>query len=81
MMPFQEWLLNPSSVSILILGLILTLGIPFIAIFNLLFGRTLNLKPTPRWITWTGLILWLVGLALIVFSCIFYFNEFGGIWI
>jgi len=80
-MPVQQLLLNPSTATLMTLGLILIIGIPFIAIFNLLFGRALNLKPAPKWLTWTGLILWLAGLVLIIFSGVWYFNQFGGFWI
>ncbi|MDP4278848.1 MAG: PspC domain-containing protein [Bacteroidota bacterium] len=80
-LPMHNWLLNPSSATMIILGIILTIGIPFIAVFYLLFGRTLNMKPAPTWLTWVSVVLWLLGIGFLTVACIAYFNQFGGIWI
>ena len=79
--PFQQAFLDPSMATTMTIGIILVIGIPFIAIFNLLFGRTLNLKPTPRWMIWVGMIVWFIGIGLTIFSGMNWFNENGGFWI
>jgi len=81
-LPIQQALMNPSSGIWMILGLVLVLGIPFIAIFRMLFGRVLNLKTSPQWQIWAGFIFWFIGLGLCIFSSVFLMNECGGgLWI
>jgi len=85
----QDWFNFPfpiesymtGNVSMLTIGLILTIGIPFIAIFNLLFGRLLNLKSSPKWLGWVGLLLWIVGVCLTIFSGIQFIGDYGFQWI
>jgi phage shock protein PspC (stress-responsive transcriptional regulator) len=81
LLPLQQTLTNPSSATWMTLGLLLTIGIPFIAIFKLLFARTLNLKPTPRWEIWIGFIFWFIGIGLCIFSSMSLLSHFGGFWI
>lgn len=76
--PFEHYMTG--TVSLMTLGLILTIGIPFIAIFNLLFGRMLNLKPSPRWLAWTGFVIWILGVCLIIFSGIHFIGNYGFQW-
>lgn len=80
-LPLQQALLNPSSATWMTFGLILAIGVPFIAIFRLLFGRTLNLKPTSPWEIWMGFIVWFIGLGLCIFSGLHLLQYFGGFWI
>jgi len=80
-LPLQQALMNPSSATWMTLGLLLTIGIPFIAIFRLLFGNTLNIKPAPRWEIWVGFIFWFVGIGLCIFSGMSLLSTCGGLWI
>lgn len=79
-LPFVYDYSMQSTASLLTLGIILAIGIPFIAIFNLLFGRLLNLKPTPKWLNWTALILWFVGLALVIVPGLHFIGNYGFNW-
>jgi phage shock protein PspC (stress-responsive transcriptional regulator) len=79
--PLQEVLMNPSSATWISFGLILCIGIPFIAIFRLLFGRMLNLKPTCRWEIWVGFILWFIGIGLCLYAGMHFLSFCGGFWI
>jgi len=82
LLPLQDALMNPSSAIWMIIGLILVFGIPFMAIFRMLFGRVLSLKSSPKWQIWVGFIFWFIGLGLCIFSSIFWINECGGgLWI
>jgi phage shock protein PspC (stress-responsive transcriptional regulator) len=78
--PFQFDYYMTNTASLLTLGLILTIGIPFIAIFNLLFGRTLKLKPSPKWLNWVGLILWIAGLCLTIWAGFNFMTSYGLEW-
>lgn len=80
-LPIQQALMNPSSATWMTFGLILAIGIPFIAIFRLLFGRSLHMKPTAPWEIWVGFIVWFVGLGLCIFSGLHLLQGFGGFWI
>lgn len=80
-LPYPLHGLATGTVSLITLGLILTIGIPFIAIFNLLFGRLLNLKPAPRWLTLTGFIIWLIGVGMVIYSGINFIGLNGYNWI
>ncbi len=77
--PLDQFMTNQAS--LLTLGLILAIGIPFIAVFNLLFGRTLNLKPSPKWLTWVGLILWIGGVCLTIWAGLNFISCYGWSWI
>ncbi|HBL71955.1 MAG: PspC domain-containing protein [Bacteroidales bacterium] len=77
--PLEQLLHQPSTAVWVTLGLILVIAIPFISLFVLLFGRSLNLKPTPKWLSWTALILWLAGVALIIFAGLGFFTHYG-VW-
>lgn len=79
--PLQQALTNPSAATWMTFGLILSIGIPFIAIFRLLFGRMLNLKPTAAWEIWVGFIVWFIGLGLCIFSALNLLQYFGGFWV
>jgi phage shock protein PspC (stress-responsive transcriptional regulator) len=79
--PLQQALMNPSSATWLSLGLILTIGIPFVGLFRLLFSSALHLKPAPRWEFWVGLIFWLIGLGLCVYAGLHFLTFSNGIWI
>lgn len=79
--PLQELFLNPLPATMMTIGLILVIGIPFIAIFRLLFGTTLNLKPAPKWEIWVGLIFWLIGIGLCTFSSMNILTNCNGLWI
>ncbi|MCE5173863.1 MAG: PspC domain-containing protein [Bacteroidales bacterium] len=81
MIPLQQVLTNPSSATWMTLGLILTIGIPFIALFKLLFGRMLNFKPTSKWEVWVGFIFWFIGIGLCIFFSMDVLSNFGGFWI
>jgi len=80
-LPLQQALVNPSAATWMTFGLILAIGIPFIAIFRLLFGRTLHMKPTAAWEIWVGFIVWFIGLGLCIFSALHLLPYFGGFWI
>ena len=80
-MPLQQALMNPSSATWMTFGLILAIGIPFIAIFRLLFGRALNMKRTAAWEIWVGFIVWFIGLGLCIFSGLHLLSSFGGFWV
>lgn len=75
--PLQQLLQQPSIAVWVTLGLILVIAIPFISLFVLLFGRSLNLRPTPKWLSWTALILWLAGIAFIIFAGLGFFTHYG----
>lgn len=75
--PIEQLLHQPSIAAWVTLGLILVIAIPFISLFVLLFGRSLNLKPTPKWLSWTALILWLAGIAFIIFAGLGFFTHYG----
>jgi phage shock protein PspC (stress-responsive transcriptional regulator) len=79
--PLQQILSYPPSATLMTVGLILTIGIPVIAIFKVLFTRTLDLKPSPKWLFIVGSIFWLVGIALCIYSGIHAFTLGGGCWI
>jgi phage shock protein PspC (stress-responsive transcriptional regulator) len=79
--PLQQALMNPSAATWMTFGLILAIGIPFIAIFRLLFGRTLNMKPSAPWEIWVGFIVWFIGLGLCIFSALNLLQYFGGFWV
>jgi phage shock protein PspC (stress-responsive transcriptional regulator) len=79
--PLQDALMNPSSATWMSFGLILAIGIPFIAIFRLLFGRMLNLKPTSKWEIWVGFIFWFIGIGLCIYSGMYFLSYCGGFWI
>lgn len=81
LVPLQQTLMNPSSATFMTIGLVLTIGIPFIALFNLLFARALDLKPSPKWMVWVGFVFWFLGLILCVYSGINMLSCFGGVWI
>ena len=80
-LPLQQALVNPSAATWMTFGLILAIGIPFIAIFRLLFGRTLHMKPTAAWEIWVGFIVWFIGLGLCIFSGLHLLSTFGGFWV
>ncbi|MDD4921605.1 MAG: PspC domain-containing protein [Bacteroidales bacterium] len=80
-MPLQEMLMDPFSATGMTLGLLLTIGIPFIAIFRLLFGSTLNFKPVPKWEIWVGFIFWFIGMGLCFFFGMSLLSHCGGVWI
>ena len=75
--PMEQLMAQPSIAVWVTLGLILVIAIPFISLFVLLFGRSLNLKPTPKWLSWTALILWLAGIAFIIFAGLGFFTHYG----
>jgi len=79
--PLQDALMNPSSATWMTFGLILAIGIPFIAIFRLLFGRALNLKRTAPWEIWVGFIVWFIGIGLCIFSGLHLLSYCGGFWV
>jgi len=79
--PLQNALMNPSSATWMTFGLILAIGIPFIAIFRLLFGRALNMKRTAVWEIWVGFILWFIGIGLCIFSGLHLLSYCGGFWV
>jgi len=79
--PLQNALMNPSSATWMTFGLILAIGIPFIAIFRLLFTRALNLKRTSAWEIWVGFIFWFIGIGLCIFSGLHLLSYCGGVWI
>lgn len=78
--PLQPLLQDPSLAVWVTLGIILVVAIPFVSLFVLLFGRSLNLKPTPRWLSWTALVLWLVGVSFILFAGLSVFTTYGLWW-
>ena len=61
--PFFE---NPVNVVWMSFGLLLTIGIPFIAIFRLIFSGIFKFKSVARWEIWLGTILWLIGIGLCI---------------
>ncbi|HET9571384.1 MAG TPA: PspC domain-containing protein [Bacteroidales bacterium] len=79
--PLQNALMNPSSATWMTFGLILAIGIPFIAIFKLLFGRALNMKRSAPWEIWVGFIVWFIGIGLCIFSGLHLLSFFGGFWV
>ena len=79
--PLQQIFSYPPLAILMTVGLILTIGIPVIAIFKVLFARTLNLRPSPKWLLIVGSIFWLVGIALCICSGIHAFTLGGGCWI
>jgi len=78
--PYNHLFMNTPALSLTTLGLIFVIGIPFLALFNLLFGRLLKLKPTPSWLNWLAIILWLVGLGTVIVSGVMCFTQYGGFW-
>jgi phage shock protein PspC (stress-responsive transcriptional regulator) len=78
--PLQQALMYPPSATFMTIGIILTLGIPVIAIFKVLFTRTLDLKPSPKWLIWVGLLFWVIGLTLCIYSGVHVFALSGGCW-
>lgn len=80
-LPIQNLLMNPSAATWMTLGMLLTIGIPFIAIFRLLFGRTLHMKPASTWEIWVGFIFWFIGIGLCIFSSIGLLSTCGGVWL
>lgn len=79
--PLQDALMNPSSATWMTFGLILAIGIPFIAIFRLLFGQALNMKRTAPWEIWVGFIAWFIGIGLCIFSSLHLLSSWGGFWV
>jgi phage shock protein PspC (stress-responsive transcriptional regulator) len=79
--PLQQIFSYPPLATLMTVGLILTIGIPVIAIFKVLFARTLNVRPSPKWLLIVGSIFWLVGIALCICSCVHAFALGGGSWI
>jgi len=80
-LPLQQALMNPSAATWMTFGLILAIGIPFIAIFRLLFGRALNLKRAAAWEIWVGFVVWFFGLGLCIYAGLHLLSTCGGIWI
>jgi phage shock protein PspC (stress-responsive transcriptional regulator) len=79
--PLQQALMNPSSATWMTFGLLLTIGIPFVALFRLLFSRLLNLKPSAPWEIWIGFIFWFIGIGLCIFSGLHLLSFCNGFWI
>lgn len=79
--PLQQFCVNPVSATLVPVGLFLVVGIPFIAMFRLLFRGLLNLKPARSWEIWVGLVFWLVGIALCVYSSLAVVQTAGELWI
>lgn len=79
--PLQDALMNPSAATWMTFGLILAIGIPFIAIFRLLFSRSLNMRSSAPWEIWVGFIVWFIGIGLCIFSGLNLLQHFGGFWI
>jgi len=79
--PFQADMMNASSAVWVIIGMVLIIGIPFIAIFRMLFGKLLDFKAASKWEVWLGLIGWFIGVGLCVFGCLASLNQAGGVWI
>jgi len=72
-MPLQQIFMNPVSATFVSIGLLFVIGIPFFAIFRLLFGKLLKMKPARSWEIWVGLLLWFVGIGLCTYfslSCL-----------
>jgi phage shock protein PspC (stress-responsive transcriptional regulator) len=80
-LPFTIDHFMTGTASMMTIGLIITIGIPFIALFNLLFGRSLKLKPTPKWLIWISLILWIAGVCLTIYSGFNFIGNYGWHWI
>jgi phage shock protein PspC (stress-responsive transcriptional regulator) len=79
-LPAQYLFMHPSSGSLMTIGLLLVIGLPFIAVFKLLFGRSRKTAPSAKWVTWLGIILWLIGLGIIIFSSMWFVNHVGWCW-
>jgi phage shock protein PspC (stress-responsive transcriptional regulator) len=79
--PLHQALVNPSAVTWMTLGLILVVGIPSVALFKLLFHRSLNLRSSPRWGFWLGLVLWLIGLGICFSAGLHLLSLYNGVWI
>jgi len=79
--PYQAAMMNTSSAVWMIIGMVLIIGIPFIAIFRMLFGKLLDFKSASKWEVWVGLIGWFIGVGLCVFAGLTSLNQAGGVWI
>lgn len=79
--PYQAAMMNTSSAVWMIIGMVLIIGIPFIAIFRMLFGKLLDFKAASKWEVWLGLIAWIIGVGLCIFASLTSLNQAGGVWI
>jgi hypothetical protein len=73
---------GPSLSTLKTIRMVLAVGIPVIALFRWISHRhTPVCKPTPRWLSLTGIILWLIGMAMVIYSSVLSYHQAGGVWI